>query len=70
MYNSFSVLFCAVYIIWCNVSYSLQLFACMCSCDALDGVSFEERQEQGFEEAEQQQQCFDEGKWSLIIFQS
>jgi len=32
----------------------------MCSCDALDGAPFEELQEQGFEEAEQQQQ-FEEG---------
>ena len=31
---------------------------------ALDGVPFEEQQEQGFEEVEQQQ-CFDEGKWIL-----
>jgi hypothetical protein len=38
----------------------------MCSCDVLDGVPFEEQQEQGFEEAEQQQQ-FKEGKWFLII---
>ena len=64
------MLFCTVYIVCCIVSYLLQLFACMCLCDALDGVPFDERQEQGFEEAKQQQQCFDEGKWSLIIFRS
>jgi len=66
MCNSFIILFCNVYIVWCTISYLLYLFACMCSCDVLDGVPFEEQQEQGFEEAEQQQQ-FKEGKWFLII---
>ena len=46
------------------VSYLFYLFACMCSCDTLDGVSFEDHQGQGFEEYEQQQQ-FQEGKWTL-----
>jgi hypothetical protein len=29
-------------------------------CDAIDGVQFEGLQEQGFEDAPEQQQCFEE----------
>ena len=35
-------------------------------CDAVDGVLFEDQQEQGFEDVEHQW-CFEEGKWSLIM---
>jgi hypothetical protein len=38
-------------------------------CDAIEGAQLEDSQEQGFEEAEQQQD-FEESKWSLIIFRS
>jgi hypothetical protein len=41
---------------------------CMYLCVALDGAQFEGLQVQGFEEALEQQQYFEEGKWSLIIF--
>jgi hypothetical protein len=34
----------------------------------IDGAQFEGPQ--GFEDVPEQQQFFDEGKWSLIIFQS
>jgi hypothetical protein len=37
-------------------------------CVAIDGVQFEGPQEQGFEDAPEQQQDFEEGNWSLIIF--
>ena len=70
MYNSFITLFCIVYIFWCTVSYLLYLVACMCSRVALDGAHFEGPQEQDFEDIPKQQQCFDEGKWSLIISRS
>jgi hypothetical protein len=36
----------------------------------IDGAQFEDPQEQGFEDVPEQQQLFDEGKWSLIIFRS
>jgi hypothetical protein len=36
-------------------------------CDSIEGALFEDPQERGFEEAEQQQD-FEEGKRSLIIF--
>jgi hypothetical protein len=39
-------------------------------CVAIDGVQFEGPQAQGFEDVPEQLQYFDEGKWSLIIFQS
>jgi hypothetical protein len=38
--------------------------------DTMDYVQFEDPQDQGFKDAPEQQQCFEEGKWSLIIFQS
>jgi hypothetical protein len=36
-------------------------------CGAIDGAQFENPQDQGFEDAPEQQQCFEEGKWSSII---
>jgi hypothetical protein len=36
----------------------------------IDGAQFEGPQEQGFEDVPEQQQYFDEVKWSLIIFRS
>jgi hypothetical protein len=36
----------------------------------IDGAQFEGPQEQGFEDAPEQQQYFEEGKWFLIIFRS
>jgi hypothetical protein len=51
----------------CDVSYLLHLSVCMYLCVTIDGA-YEGSQEQGFEDALEQQQCFDEGKWSLIIF--
>jgi hypothetical protein len=44
-------LFCFVYIIWYNVSYLLHLLDCMNLCGAIDGVQFEDPQEQDFEDA-------------------
>jgi hypothetical protein len=35
----------------------------------IDGAQFEDPQEQSVEDVPEQQQFFDEGKWSLIIFQ-
>jgi hypothetical protein len=48
----------------------LYLFACMYLCVTIDDAQFKGPQEQGFEDAPEQQQNFDEGKWSLIIFRS
>jgi hypothetical protein len=39
-------------------------------CVTIDGAQFEGPQEQSFEDVPEQQQFFDEGKWSLIILQS
>jgi hypothetical protein len=39
-------------------------------CVTIDGAQFEGQQEQDFEDIPKQQQFFEEGKWSLIIFQS
>jgi hypothetical protein len=39
-------------------------------CDAIYGAQFKDPQEQGFEDALEQQQCFEEGKWPLIILGS
>jgi hypothetical protein len=39
-------------------------------CGAIDGAQLEDPQEQGFEDAPEQQQCFEEGKWCLIIVRS
>jgi hypothetical protein len=39
-------------------------------CVTIDGAQFEGPQEQGFEDIPKQQQSFDEGKRSLIIFRS
>jgi hypothetical protein len=36
----------------------------------IDGTQFEGPQELSFENVPEQQQFFDEGEWSLIIFQS
>jgi hypothetical protein len=36
----------------------------------IDGAQFEGPQEQGFEDVPEQQQFFDKGNWSLIIFRS
>jgi hypothetical protein len=36
----------------------------------MDGAQLEGPREQGFEDVSEQQQFFDEGKWSLIIFRS
>jgi hypothetical protein len=38
-------------------------------CGVIDGARFEDPQDQGFADAPEQQ-CFEEGKWSLIIFWS
>jgi hypothetical protein len=46
------------------------LICCMYLCVVIDGAQFEGPQEQGFEDAPEQQQYFEEGKWSLIIFRS
>jgi hypothetical protein len=46
------------------------LYLFVCNGVALDGAQFEGPQEQGFEGAPDQQQHFEEGKWSLIIFWS
>jgi nitrogen fixation-related uncharacterized protein len=48
-------LFCSIYIVWCTISYLLNLIACMYLCDALDSTQFEDPQEQGFEDAPEQQ---------------
>jgi hypothetical protein len=64
------MLFCSVYIVWCTVSYLLYLFACMYMCVTIDGTQFERLQEPSFEDVPEQQQFFDEGKWSLIILLS
>jgi hypothetical protein len=37
-------------------------------CVTIDGAQFKGPQEQGFEDVSEQQQLYDEGKWSLIIF--
>jgi hypothetical protein len=42
----------------------------MLLCVTIDGAQFEGPQEQGCEDVPEQQQYFDEGKWSLIIFRS
>jgi hypothetical protein len=42
----------------------------MCLGVAIDGMQFEDPQGQDFEDVPEQQQLFEEGKWSLIIFQS
>jgi hypothetical protein len=42
----------------------------MCLYVTIDGAQFEGPQAQGFEDVPEQQQYFDEGKWSLIIFRS
>ena len=66
MYSSFITSFCIISIVWCTVSYLLNLLACIYLCDAIDGALFEDQQEQGFEDFEQQQP-FEEGKWPLIM---
>jgi hypothetical protein len=42
----------------------------MCLCATLDGAQFEDPQGQDFEEFPEQQHFANEGKWSLIMFQS
>jgi hypothetical protein len=64
------MMFCSVYIVWCTVSYLLYLFIFMYLCVTIDGAQFEGPQEQGFKDVSEQQQFFDEGKWSLIRFRS
>jgi hypothetical protein len=61
------MIFCSIYIVWCTVSYLLSLFVCMYLCVTIDCAQFEGLQEQRFEDVSEQQQFFDEGKWSLII---
>jgi hypothetical protein len=39
-------------------------------CVMIDGTQFEGPQEPSSEDVPEQQQCFDKGKWSLIILQS
>jgi hypothetical protein len=39
-------------------------------CIVIDNAQFGGPQEQGFEDALEQQQYFEEGKWSLVIFRS
>jgi hypothetical protein len=46
------------------------LFACMYLCVTIDDAQFEGLQEPSFEDVPEQQQFFDEGKWSLTILQS
>jgi hypothetical protein len=50
--------------------YYTCLFVCMYLCVVIDGTQFEGPQQQGFEDAPEQQHCFKEGKWFLIIFWS
>ena len=64
MYSSFITSFCIISIVWCTVSYLLNLLACIYLCDAIDGAPYEDKQEQGFEDPDQQQH-FEEGKWTL-----
>jgi hypothetical protein len=42
----------------------------MCLRVVIDGAQFEDLQGQDFEDVPEQQQFFEEGKWSLIMFQS
>jgi hypothetical protein len=42
----------------------------MCLCTTLDGAQFEDLRGQDFEKFPEQQQFANEGKWSLIMFQS
>jgi hypothetical protein len=42
----------------------------MCLRVAIDGAQFEDPQGQDFEDVPEQHQFFEEGKWSLIMFQS
>ena len=63
MHSSFITLFCTVYIDWCTVSYLFYLLVCMYLCDVLDDTPFEDQQEQGFDNDDQQQH-FEEGKWT------
>jgi hypothetical protein len=46
------------------------LLACMYLCATIDDTQFEGPQELNFEEVPEQQQFANEGKSSLIIFQS
>jgi hypothetical protein len=64
------MLFHSIYIVWCTVFYLLYLVACMYLCVTIDGTQSEGPQEPSFEDVPEQQQFFDEGKWSLLIFQS
>jgi hypothetical protein len=64
------MLFCSVYIVCYTVSYLLYLFVYMYLCVVIDGAQFEGLQALGFGDVSEQQRYFDEGKWSLIIFQS
>ena len=43
------------------------LIECINLCDAIDGAPFEDLQEKVFEDTKQQQH-FEDGKWSLIIY--
>jgi hypothetical protein len=70
MSSSFITLFCSIYIDWCTVSYYLHLFVCMYLCTMIDDTQFEGPQEPSFEEFPKQLQFANEGKWSLIMFQS
>jgi hypothetical protein len=62
------VLLCLYCLVCCFLF--IVFFICMYLCVTIDGAQFEGPQEQGFEDVPEQQQIFDEGKWSLIIFQS
>jgi hypothetical protein len=42
----------------------------MCLCTTIDDTQFKGPQEPNFEEVSEQQQFANEGKWSLIMFQS
>jgi hypothetical protein len=52
MYNSSATSFCTVYLVWCTVSYSFYLFACIFLCGAIDGMLFMKQLGQGFEDAD------------------
>jgi hypothetical protein len=70
MSTNFLRLFCSVFIDWCTVLILFYLFYCMWLGVVIDGAQFEDPRGQDFEDVPEQQQLFEEGKWSLIIFRS
>jgi hypothetical protein len=62
------VLLCLYCLMYCFLSIVLVcLYVLVCT---IDGAQFEGPQEPDCEDVPEQQQYFDEGKWSLIIFRS